>query len=797
MRLNNLNDLNNIELLAPSGDMESLVMAVQNGADAVYLGGTKFSARAFATNFTEKELEEAVDYCHSYGVRVHITLNTLLKDSEIIEAMQYANYLYAIGVDALIVQDTGLIYNLKRTLPDFELHASTQLSVHNADGALYYTHKGIRRIVLARELSIEEIRHISKDLGIETEVFVHGALCISYSGQCLMSSILGGRSGNRGRCAQPCRLPYDLLDESGESKSKAYLLSPKDISAIDFMDEIRDSGVHALKIEGRMKRPEYVAATVKYFREELEGKKDQSHRANLLKIFNREGFSEGYFHGKQGKDMMSYHYPKNTGVPVGHVNSDGSLSLDEKIMKGDGLRVGGNGLTIEGIRDKANVKDTAEKGERVSLIGRSKLPEGVLYKTYDFELMDNLKRSHNGRYDKKIPLTAELFFKAGQEATLTVEYGGRRYENRTKVVETALKAPLSLERVEQAIRKSGEIPFVIQDIHVLEYTEGFLPIREINELRRELLEEMLTEQIGKRKRPAVQGEVIKSQKDTLDLENKPSREIRTDLRLVFVATKDQLRAALETGAKEIVLYPFYRGEKYITFSDIKDLLVSRKDLDIYIKVSNILRTELPGVISKIRVLAQSNEIKGILTNNAGVIYNLKDEFFIIGDYKLNIMNSDSMKFYADDINMTMISEELNRSEILEMTGKEKFLTLVYGRQELMHSEYCPVGSTVGKMDKCTACNEACMRNSYSMKDRIGEVFPVMTDVFCRSYVMNGKTKNLLDSTKDLKSIGITSMRIDLTTETYEEAKEVVDAFLNEKLLFLESFNKGHYKRGVE
>ncbi len=788
--------MSDIELLAPSGDMESLVMAVQNGADAVYLGGTKFSARAYASNFTEEELENAVDYCHSYGVRVHITLNTLLKDNELNEALDYAKFLYKIGIDALIVQDTGLIYHLGKLLPDFELHASTQLSVHNGDGAIYYTSKGIKRIVLARELSFPEIKHISKELGIETEIFVHGALCISYSGQCLMSSILGGRSGNRGRCAQPCRLPYDLQDETGETKAKAYLLSPKDISAIDFIDEIRDSGVSSLKIEGRMKRPEYVAATVKYFKEELEGKKDKSHRENLLKIFNREGFSEGYFNGKHGKDMMSFNYPKNTGVPVGYSNKDGSLTLNAKIMKGDGLRVGEKGLTIEGIRDQANVKETAGQGETVSLIGRSKLPEGPLFKTFDSELMDSLKRSHNGRYDRKIPLSAELYFRAGEEATLKVSYLGQEYINKTKVVETAIKAPLSLERVEEALMKSGEIPFVIKDIKVIEYGEGFLPVKEINELRRVLLEDILKHQVEAKKRPLCAKEPKNIDKLPAERTFAP-REIRHDLMLVSVSTKEQLKAALDMGAREIVLYPFYRGEKYLNFNDAKELLLERKDIDLYLKVSNILRTELPGVISKVRMLSKHGEIKGIITNNAGVIQNLKDEFFIIGDYKLNLMNSDSIKFYEEDINMAMLSEELNRGEILALEGKEKLLTLVYGRQELMHSEYCPIGSTVGGMDKCTACNEACMRNSYVLKDRIGEQFPVMTDVFCRSYIMNGKTKNLLDSTKDLRSIGIHSMRIDLTTETYEEAKEVVDAFLNEKLLFLESFNKGHYKRGVE
>lgn len=781
--------MNNIELLAPSGSMESLVMAVQNGADAVYLGGTKFSARAYATNFTDKELEEAVDYCHSYGVRVNITLNTLLKDNELEEAVAYAGFLYEIGVDALIVQDTGLIYRLKEFLPDFELHASTQLSIHNGDGALYYTHKGIKRVVLARELSFEEIRHISRDLGVETEIFVHGALCISYSGQCLMSSILGGRSGNRGRCAQPCRLPYDLMDEKDESKAKAYLMSPKDITAVDNMDEIMDSGVYSLKIEGRMKRPEYVAATVKYFREEIQGKKEKEHRENLLKIFNREGFSDGYFHGRTGRDMMSFNYPKNTGVPVGRVNRDGSLTLTQTLRKGDGLRVGEKGLTVEGIRNKESVRESADAGETVSLLGRSKLPEGTLYKTFDFELMDGLKRSHNGMYDRKISLTASLTFIPGKPAVLKVLFNHKEYTRESRVVETPLKAPLSLERIEEALKKSGEIPFVIGEITVEEFGPGFLPVKELNEMRRLLLEDIVLFVTTSRKKtappiPRVEESGIKG-------------EIRDNLRLVSVATKEQLRAALELGVKDLVLYPFYRGSRYVGFPDIRKLLEERPDLNVYIKVSNILRTELHGVVEKIRRYATYGKISGIITGNAGVIRLIGSEFYIIGDYKLNLFNSSAMRFYEKDIQMSMISEELNRQELKELKNKDQYLYLVYGRQELMHSEYCPVGATVGGMSRENPCNEACMRESYRLKDRIGEEFPVMTDVFCRSYIMNGKPKNLLDSTKDLQSIGLKSMRIDLTTETYDEAKEIIEAFLSGSALQLESFNRGHYKRGVE
>lgn len=781
--------MNNIELLAPSGSMESLIMAVQNGADAVYLGGTRFSARAYASNFTEQELEDAVDYCHSYGVKVNITLNTLLKDSELDEAVSYAQFLYTIGVDALIVQDTGLIYRLRGLLPDFELHASTQLTIHNGEGALYFTEKGIRRVVLSRELSFEEIRHISRDLGVETEIFVHGALCISYSGQCLMSSILGGRSGNRGRCAQPCRLPYDLMDESGVSRAKAYLMSPKDITAVDNMDEIIDSGVYSLKIEGRMKRPEYVAAAVKYFREEIEGRKEAYHRENLLKVFNREGFSDGYFHGKTGRDMMSFHYPKNTGVPIGKVSRDGSLTLEEPLRKGDGLRVGEKGLTVEGIRDRGDVKEKAQPGETVKLTGRSTLPEGPLYKTYDFELMDELKRSHNGPYDRKIELTGTLFFQAGEEASLMVEYKGKTYRRTSKIVETPIKAPLTLERVEEALKKSGESPFILTTILVDHFSEGFLPIRELNEMRRLLLEDLVEDQVKSAK---------KALPEQTDREPHPMKhEIRENLRLVSVSTKEQLTLALEMGVKDLAVYPFYRGARYINFRDVAKVLEEHKDIRLYVKVSNILRTELHAIVEKVKKLEDHGRLAGIITNNAGVIRLLGKDFYIIGDYKLNIMNSDALKFYWEDLAMSMVSEELNRQELKGLKNKERYITLVYGRQEMMHSEYCPVGATVGGMTREVPCNEACMKESYRLKDRMGEEFSVMTDIFCRSYIMNGKPKNLLDSTKDLEHIGIRSLRIDLTTESAEEAREVLHAFLHGEALELPSFNRGHYKRGVE
>jgi putative protease len=356
-------------------------------------------------------------------------------------------------------------------------------------------------------------------------------------------------------------------------------------------------------------------------------------------------------------------------------------------------------------------------------------------------------------------------------------------------VETPIKAPLTLERVEEALKKSGESPFVITAILVDHFSEGFLPIRELNEMRRLLLEDLAEDQMKSAKRALP---------EQTDREPHPMKqEIRENLRLVSVSTKEQLTLALEMGVKDLAVYPFYRGARYINFRDVAKVLEEHKDIRLYVKVSNILRKELHAIVEKVKKLEDHGRLAGIITNNAGVIRLLGKDFYIIGDYKLNIMNSDALKFYGEDLAMSMVSEELNRQELKGLKNKERYITLVYGRQEMMHSEYCPVGATVGGMTREVPCNEACMKESYRLKDRMGEEFPVMTDIFCRSYIMNGKPKNLLDSTKDLEHIGIRSLRIDLTTESAEEAREVLHAFLHGEALELLSFNRGHYKRGVE
>ena len=330
----------NIEILAPVGSMEALYAAIQNGANAVYLGGKLFSARQYANNFDLEELKLAVEYAHIRNVKVYVTVNILIDDKEIKEALDFVKYLYEIDVDGLIIQDLGLIYLIRKMFPDLELHGSTQMTINNLPGALFLEELGLKRVVLAREVPLEEARYIYENSNIELEGFIHGALCVCYSGQCLMSSIIGGRSGNRGRCAQPCRMPYSIIDYNNKNiisdkLDKKYIISPRDLNTIEYIDDITNSGIISLKIEGRMKRPEYVATIVKNYRKALDfGPESISpeNKEDILQIFNRD-FTKGIMLGDFGRNFTSIERPDNRGVASDELLEKAKVSYQEENIK--------------------------------------------------------------------------------------------------------------------------------------------------------------------------------------------------------------------------------------------------------------------------------------------------------------------------------------------------------------------------------------------------------------------------------------------------------------------------------
>lgn len=788
---------NKIELLAPAGSMESLKAAVQSGADAIYLGGNKFSARAYATNFDNETMREAIEYCHFYGVKVYVTINTLLKESEIMEALEYANFLNNISVDAVIIQDLGLATLIKRYICDLEIHASTQMTVHNGEGAKVLNSYGFKRIVLSRELSLEEIKYISRDLHIETEVFVHGALCICYSGQCLMSSIIGGRSGNRGKCAQPCRLPYKIINRRTKEDKEGYIMSPKDICTLDNIGEIIKSGTSSLKIEGRMKRPEYVAGVVSSYRKAIDNY--YNHRNEELKkekkmvtqLFNREGFSKAYLFGNEGKDMMSINFPKNTGMYLGKVNKDRSIILEEDLSVKDGVRIDNEGFVVTAIIKQSDEVTHAFKGEKV-FIKPMKFKRGdELYKTSDNDLLDKLSSYYKETY-RTYALNLKVKFKVNEEIELICNLFNREFKVKGDVVQKALKKPLDKDNIIKNIKKTGTTAFSIGSIEFVYYDEGFIPVSSLNKVRRELIE--IIENFIREKSNTIKDNEINIEKIIMEKKsyNNIVKHNSMPKLLITITTNDQLGAVCESDNEYICINPFYKGNMI----NLKNITNKK----VYLRVPNIIKDTEWNKCCDI-IDQYLNNIEGILTSNIGIIGKYKDKINIIMDYKSNIFNS-----YASDTMIKVqggyISSELNKTEIKELCSTMQDTTflgmMVYGRYELMVSEYCPIGAFYGGKDSKAQCNGACTKGEHYLRDRKEEEFPIITDIFCRSYVLNGAITNLLPQRKEIYSMGIKNFRVDFTDESYEETKMVLDN-INSKSSEMPQLNytKGHYKRGVE
>ncbi len=773
--------MDKIELLAPAGSMESLIAAVQSGADAVYLGGNNFSARAYASNFDDENMEKAIDYCHLYGVKVYITMNTLIKENEMEAAINYAAKLYSFGVDALIVQDTGLAYLLNKYIPQLELHASTQMTIHNGEAALYFKNIGFKRIVLSRELSLKEIEHISKDFNIETEMFIHGALCICYSGQCLMSSVIGGRSGNRGRCAQPCRMEYSLYNKESKVSKKGYFLSPKDICTIENVKEVIETGTSSLKIEGRMKRPEYVAGVVDIYRKAIDSEYDgtsfdlQNSYKTLLKLFNREGFSKGYMFGNKGKDMMAYSFPKNTGIILGKVGNNSIVKLSEQLNKGDGIRIGmgEDGFVAVKIFKNGKVVETAFSGDEVVINPTKYKEKDVLYKTSDNVLLSKLKLSYERPLERKINVPLKVKFIPDEKFELTALFKSEEIILDGVLVEKALNKAVTEEKIIENLSKSSETPIKFSPIHFSEYKEGFLPISAINNLRRES-----TELIESK---------LKVKNDLVKVSISPSefnyKETKLPKVLIYVNSRSQFEAAKELGFEDICVDIYS-----------KDIEFESK----YLKVPSIIKNEFEQVCATIEENLVA--IKGIITANAGIINRFKGKTNIIGDYKLNLFNSHAISLFDASIIGSCLSVELNKNEINSMVKHEKncYQVLLYGKPELMVSEYCPVGSMFGGKSENQDCKRDCDKGNYILKDRKGEEFSITHDKFCRTHIYNNVPINLIPNKAEIMNMGINCFRLDFLEEGYEETIQVLNNFKTGSWLGeYKNYTRGHFKRGVE
>ncbi|WP_289293791.1 DUF3656 domain-containing U32 family peptidase [Romboutsia ilealis] len=803
--------MRDVELLAPVGSFEALKAAVQNGANAVYLGGKDFGARASANNFDRDELKDAVKYAHIRGVQVFVTTNTLRKENEIEDFLEYVKFLYDIDVDAIILQDIGMARLIKRELPDFELHASTQMVAHSLEDVKYLEGVGFDRVVLAREVTVEEIKYICDNCKADIEVFVHGALCVCYSGQCLMSSMIGNRSGNRGRCAQPCRQRYELVDVyTGEvvNSNGDYLLSPKDLSTIEEIDKIIDAGVHSLKIEGRMKRPEYVATVIDGYRKTIDeylatNKLNVSDETinDLYTIFNRK-FTKGLLLGDVGKDMMNSQLPNNQGLYVGTVvdyNKKAKrlkIKLSNTLKKGDGINLGGG--TIGRIIKNGNIETIGYKGETIELdfVGEARKGQ-IVFKTSDSELMDRVQATFT--QDKELVkniIDAKITIKLGQKPILTLK---DRHSNEAtiecdKIVEEAMKVALSKEKVEAQLRKLGNTPYELDLLEIELDDNVSLPVSLLNQMRRDCIELLDKERVS-----------IKNRKyKNKTVKYKPVLYNRNKQQEIYVKVKnlEQLESALECGVDRI----YYEDTNTI---DKAMSLAMKYNKKVIYSAPRIIRNKEYNHLAK----ANNAGVASVQVGNYGSIDYFKGKELNI-DYYLNAFNSETINYYKEiGADTLCISQELNINEIKETIKYTdiNIESVVYGYTPLMITEYCPMGVIVRdcKKDKRVA---KCKESIYALRNSKGDEFRVSQDIFCRSTIYNSNVTCMLDNLYELHEIGINVLRLDFTLEDKETVKEVIEAYqevlsndykLGTKATKL--YNKldekgttaGHYYKGVE
>ena len=807
-----------MELLAPAGTMENFMAALESGADAIYLGGKVFNARAHAANFGIDELREAVRLAHILDVSVYVTVNILIGDTELKDLEQYIKDLDSIGVDAIIVQDLAVAEIAKRVAPNIHLHGSTQMTAATLDAVRFYESLGFTRVVLARELSLKEIQHICKHCKAEIEVFVHGALCVCYSGQCLMSSFIGGRSGNRGACAQPCRLPYELLDSKGESvlpKHEAYLLSPKDLNYSEHMNELVAAGVTSFKVEGRMKKVSYVRQVIGTYREILDKASiHENQRKALASGFNR-GFSTAYLEDTVGRQMMTVVAPNHQGKPIGESytkKGEVYLSLTEPIEQGSLVKIlqSNGSVTYYTVDDEWTcVSDTLYKGQPAegSAIGQLYLAStpkntksrGLQEFTRKYDMSVYLSVGSDGETNYT-ELTAIL--DSGLSVTITNEY----------VPAIANKVPTSLEKVTEQLGRLGNTLFRLSYVDIPDGPYMW-PASVLNALRRDavtaLETALITHHVESWQALQVTGDV--------DYDFKAQHELSYDTCPIISARVDEIegvKAAISGGAQKIV----FGGDR---------LSRTPYALSIYDEVARLCAQSdvictfaTPRVVKDDEVEAYTHTLEAIVEAHPDSISihvpqallwlrELGYTGAIEADTGLNIFNTPTLHFWEQlHISCVNPSQELTLKQITELAKHSHvpIETMVHGYTEMMISEYCAIASFVGTGSKVN-CPMPCVTQSYSLKDRKGEIFPLRTDPYCRMHIMNSHEMDMRAYVPMLLQKGISILRVDGRHMKPSYVKDIVSQYVGIATGTMEappkkidsqgeSITRGHYFRGI-
>lgn len=714
-----------IELLAPAGNMTCLKAAITAGCDAVYLAGNLYGARSFAGNFSNDELIDAVELCHLYGIKIYVTVNTIIYEREVENFLEFIRFLHKINVDAVIMQDLGMMDLVRKKFPNLEIHASTQMHIHNFEGALFAKTLGIKRVVMARETSIDVINKIKKELDIEVEVFVHGALCVSYSGQCLMSSLIGNRSGNRGTCTQCCRKPYDLYDDKNNKLSEdKYLLSTKDLCILENLDKIINSGVDSLKIEGRMKRPEYVYLVTKIYRKVIDdfyetGKLNVTNDdiLELKKMFNRE-FTKGFMLCEENEDYVYQTRPNHKGIKIGKViskiNNDLKIKLDGNLNVHDGLRIidekEDKGLVISKMFINKKEVASAKCGDVITIkYDKFVKPGSDVLLTTDYNQTKNI---NDELKTLKRKVLIDIFVLARKNEKLYIE--ATDYINKVGItsnfdVEKAVNKPISKELLINQLSKTGNIVYKVNNIKIDMDDDIFINIKDINELRRGLLKQLDDKRLYK-------NEFV--EKDCyIEIPNFPIENKKT----ILLNTKEE--------------YEQNKLNYDIIYTENKKLLN-------YDKV--VLK--LPRVINK-----YENINDKVLVGELGSLLKYKS---FDTDFSFNVVNSYAVAFlHSIGANKVTLSYELNEHQIEQIIENYEKRYNKHPNIEVIIDSYPE--AMICKFDLNKRYNK---KISY-LKDEFNNKYKIVSDnEFMRIY--NYK-KIVFENPKELYQLGVNSLRINL------------------------------------
>lgn len=715
-----------IELLSPAGSMEALKSAIHNGADAVYLGGKRFGARAFAQNFSDDELIEAINYAHIYDVKIYITVNTIIYDDEFDDALNFIEFLYKNNVDALIMQDIGLINAVHKKFPDLVIHASTQCHNHNKENIEFLKKIGVSRIVLDREMSLDEINNLKID--IEKEIFIHGALCISYSGCCLMSYLNGGRSGNRGECTGCCRLPYKLIKNDKEYKTNGdFLLSTMELNTSKKIKEILASDVVSLKIEGRMKSPEYVGFITKYYRNLIDGKHNSEEDEKKLRLLFNRDFTEGYLFN--AKNIMNTKSSNHQGINIGEVIEYNKkyikIKLSDELSQEDGIRFeNGKGMIVNKLYNKKMLLTSFVNKNDIAIIENKCFVNsaGNVRKTVSSKLLKELKN-----YDMK-KLDVNFIVKAfiGKPLEITIEDDNFKIVQKGNIIQKSLTSETTKEMIVKQLSKLGDTPFRTDNVLIEKDDNIFISISELNNIRRILVQNLISKKIEKKEK------VVNNNVDKF-INYKDNHETIN----IFVNNEEQYKAAIDENISIIYTSNLELHKKYPhTFLKLPRVILNRKEFTN----DNLLITEIGS-------------------------YSYSKTNTVYGSYELNIINNEALQvLHANGIKQITLSPEIgNKINMIDNVNNNVEI-IVYGWLEAMVMKYCPIKYLTGE------CN--CKNNKFYLKNQNNFLFPIVQNN-CLTTLLNYKPIDNINMIDYYRNLGIKHFRIDLYNEDYNNTIRII------------------------